>query len=138
MLRITDVVDTRSDGRTTWTLEVEGSLDGEWVPELRRAWRRVQEAAPGAAIRVHLADVRFVDAAGKALLADMYRAGVDIVARDFVTTPIRDDIVRRAAADQYRRMETPVRPNTVRLSWRTSVADTIEPFEHADAMGASA
>jgi hypothetical protein len=35
-------------------------------------------------------------------------------------------------------METPVRPNTVRLSWRTSVADTIEPFEHADAMGASA
>jgi ABC-type transporter Mla MlaB component len=100
MLRITDVVDTRSDGRTTWTLEVEGSLDGEWVPELRRAWRRVQVAAPGAAIRVHLADVRFVDAAGKALLADMYRAGIDIVARDFVTTPIRDDIVRRAAADR--------------------------------------
>jgi hypothetical protein len=33
-------------------------------------------------------------------------------------------------------METPVRPNTVRVSWRTSVADTIEPFEHADAMGA--
>ena len=35
-------------------------------------------------------------------------------------------------------METPVRPNTVRLSWRTSVADTIEPFEHADAIGAPA
>jgi ABC-type transporter Mla MlaB component len=100
MLRITDVVDTRSDGRATWTLEVEGSLDGEWVPELRRAWRRAQEAAPRAAVRVHLADVRFVDAAGKALLADMYRAGVDIVARDFVTTAIRDDIVRRAAADR--------------------------------------
>ena len=100
MLRITELVDTRSDGRTTWTLEVEGSLDGEWVPELRRAWRRVQDAAPGAAIRVHLADVGFVDAAGKALLADMYRAGVDIVARDLVTTPIRDDIVRRAAADR--------------------------------------
>jgi ABC-type transporter Mla MlaB component len=103
MLRITDVVDTRSDGRATWTLAVEGTLDGEWIPELRRAWRRAQEAAPRATIRVHLADVRFVDAAGKALLADMYRAGVDIVARDFLTAAIRDDIVRRAAADRHAR-----------------------------------
>ena len=100
MLRITDVVDTRSDGRSTWTLKVEGTLGGAWLPELRRAWRRAQEAAPGAAIRVHLADVGFVDAAGKALLADMYRAGVDIVARDFMSAAIRDDIVRGAAADR--------------------------------------
>jgi ABC-type transporter Mla MlaB component len=100
MLRITDVVDTRSDGRSTWTLKLEGSLDGEWLLELRRAWRRAQEAAAGAAIRVHLADVRFVDAAGKALLTDMYRAGVDLVTRDIVAAAIRDDIVRRAAADR--------------------------------------
>ena len=100
MLRITDVVDTRSDGRSTWTLKLEGSLDGEWLPELRRAWRRAQEAAAGAAIRVHLADVGFVDAARKALLADMYSAGVDIVARDILAAAIRDDIVRRAAADR--------------------------------------
>jgi len=101
MLRITDVIDTGSDGRSRWTLKIEGSLDGEWLPELRRAWRRAQEAAPGAAICVHLADVRFVGAAGKALLADMHRAGVDIVARDFVAAAIRDDIVRRAAADRH-------------------------------------
>jgi ABC-type transporter Mla MlaB component len=100
MLRITDVVDTRSDGRATWTLKVEGTLDGEWLPELQRAWRRAQEAGPGAAIRVDLADVRFVDAAGKALLADMYRAGVNIITRDFLTASIRDDIVRRAEADR--------------------------------------
>ena len=100
MLRITDVVDTPSDGRAIWTLKIEGTLDGQWLPELRRAWRRAQDSAPGAAIRVHLADVRFVDAAGKALLADMYRAGVDIVAHDFLTAAIRDDIVRRAAADR--------------------------------------
>jgi ABC-type transporter Mla MlaB component len=101
MLRITDVVDARSDRRATWTLKLEGTLGGEWVPELRRAWRRAQDAAAGAAIRVHLADVRFVDAGGKALLADMYRAGVDIVARGFLTAAIRDDIVRRAAADRH-------------------------------------
>jgi ABC-type transporter Mla MlaB component len=100
MLRITDVVDARSDRRATWTLKVEGTLSGEWVPELRRAWRRAQDVAAGAAICVHLADVRFVDAGGKALLADMYRAGVDIVARGVVAVEIRDDIVRRAAADR--------------------------------------
>jgi ABC-type transporter Mla MlaB component len=100
MLRITDVVDTRADGHATWTLEVEGSLAGEWLPELRRAWRRARETVAGAAIRVHLADVRYVDAAGKALLADMYRAGVDIVARGVLAAAIRDDIVRRAAADR--------------------------------------
>jgi hypothetical protein len=49
---------------------------------------------------VHLADVRFVDAAAKTLLADMYRAGVDIVARGVMAVEIRDDIVRRAAADR--------------------------------------
>ena len=103
MLRITDVVDTRPDGRVTWTLKVEGTLNGEWLPELRRAWRRAQEAEARAAIRVHLADVRFIDATGKALLAEMYRAGVEIVARDFLTAPIRDDIVRRAAADRRAR-----------------------------------
>jgi ABC-type transporter Mla MlaB component len=100
MLRITDIVDTRSDGSVTWTLKVEGTLIGDWLPELRRAWRRAQEAAAGAAIRVHLADVGFVDEAGKALLADMYRAGVDIVAHDILAAAIRDDIVRRAAADR--------------------------------------
>ena len=100
MLRITDVVDTRKDGRVVWTLKVEGTLIGEWLPELRRAWRRARQAAAGAAIRVHLADVGFVDAAGKALLADMYRAGVDIVAHGPLAAGIRDDIVRGAAADR--------------------------------------
>lgn len=100
MLRITDVVETRTDGHVAWTLKVEGALIGEWLPELRRAWRRAQQAAAGAAIRVHLADVGFVDAAGKALLADMYRAGVDIVAHGPLAAGIRDDIVRGAAADR--------------------------------------
>jgi|KBSSwiStaDraftv2_1062776.scaffolds.fasta_scaffold3953327_1 ABC-type transporter Mla MlaB component len=100
MLRITDVVETRRDGHVSWTLKVEGALIGEWLPELRRAWRRAQQAAAGAVIRVHLADVGFVDAAGKALLADMYRAGVDIVAHGPLAAGIRDDIVRGAAADR--------------------------------------
>jgi ABC-type transporter Mla MlaB component len=100
MLRITDVVDTDSDGHATWTLKVEGSLTGESLPELRRAWRRARETVARVEIRVHLADVCFVDAAATTLLADMYRAGVDIVARGVMAVEIRDDIVRRAAADR--------------------------------------
>jgi hypothetical protein len=97
MLRITDVVDTRPDGRVTWTLKVEGTLNGEWLPELRRAWRCAQEAEAGAAIRVHLVGVRFVDAAGKALLAEMYRAGVEITScRD------PDDLFRQLASQLER------------------------------------
>lgn len=106
MLRITDVVDTRSDGCATWTLQVEGILTGEWLPELRRAWRRARKAVPGAAISVDLVDVRFVDAPGKALLAEMYRAGVELVARNFLTAAMRDDIVRRATADRRARRRT--------------------------------
>src|SRR3989442_256679 len=80
MLRITDILDVTADCRETWTLRLEGTLKDEWVRELRRAWRRIREAAAGASIRVELADVPFVDPAGKVLLAEMYRDGVDIVA----------------------------------------------------------
>jgi len=81
------------DGGATWTLRLEGTLKGEWVRELRRSWRRIREAAAGAPIRVELADVTFVDAAGKVLLAEMYRGGVEIVARDCLTVAVRDEIV---------------------------------------------
>jgi hypothetical protein len=36
----------------------------------------------------------------------MYRAGVDIVTGDIVAAAIRDDIVRRAAAEKRRRLDT--------------------------------
>ena len=93
MLRITDILHISPDGRATWTLRLEGTLKGEWVRELRRSWRRIREAAAGAPIRVELADVSFIDAAGKVLLAEMYRGGVDIVARDCLTAAVRDEIV---------------------------------------------
>jgi ABC-type transporter Mla MlaB component len=109
MLRITDVIDGSLEGRATWTLKVEGTLNNGWVLELRRAWRRAQEAAPGMSVRVYLADVRFVDAAGKVLLAEMHRAGVEIVAHDCLTAAIRDDIVRAAATDRPARGATPGR-----------------------------
>ena len=100
MLRITDIVDMSPDGRTTWTLRLEGTLKGQWVAELRRSWRTIRETAPGRPIRVELADVRFVDSAGKVLLTEMYREGIEIVAGDCVAAAIRDDIVGRSNRDR--------------------------------------
>jgi hypothetical protein len=48
MLRITDVRETMPDGSGVWTLKLEGNIQGEWVNELRRAWRAVRLAAAGA------------------------------------------------------------------------------------------
>ena len=100
MLRITDLPETTSDGLSTRTLVVEGTLTGPWLMELRRAWQRVREAGVRDQIRVHLADVRFVDAAGKVLLAEMYRDGVDIVARGSFGMGIRDEIIAACATDR--------------------------------------
>jgi len=100
MLRITDTLHLSADGRAMWTLRLEGLLKDQWVRELRRSWRRIREAAAGFPIRVELADVRFVDPAGKVLLAEMYRDGVEIVANDCLAASIRDDIIDRSTRDR--------------------------------------
>jgi hypothetical protein len=91
MMRVTEVVEGTPDGRVVRTLRVEGALRGEWVAELRRAWS--QGEAAGASTRVELADVPFVDAFGKHLLADMHKAGVEIVARGLLCEGICAEIV---------------------------------------------
>jgi ABC-type transporter Mla MlaB component len=93
MLRITDIRETLSDGGTVWTLKLEGTIQGDWVKELRRAWRAVRLAASGASIRVVLGSVERVDAAGMALLREMHRDGVGIVASDPFTAAIRAEVV---------------------------------------------
>jgi len=79
MLRITDVRETMADGTAVWTLKLAGNIQGDWVNELRRAWRAVRLAADGAAIRLVLVDVPLIDTAGKLLLAEMHRDGVAIL-----------------------------------------------------------
>jgi hypothetical protein len=93
MLRITDIRETMPDGSAVWTLKLKGNIQGEWGRELRRAWQAVRLSAAGASIRVVLADVQFVDAAGKALLAEMHRDGVGILATDSSTGAIRDEVI---------------------------------------------
>jgi ABC-type transporter Mla MlaB component len=89
MLRIT--TEQRGD---LWLLRLEGKLTGAWVDELRRCWSGCRPAA----VHVELADVGFVDPAGKALLAEMHREGVQITAHGCVARAVHDEIVASSAA----------------------------------------
>ena len=73
------------------TFKLEGKLTGPWVRELEQAWSAV---APGRALIVDLADVTFIDCAGKTLLARMHEGGAKLVACSPMNRSIVDEIVR--------------------------------------------
>ena len=94
MLRI----NKRRDGTTT-VLDLEGKLAGPWVNELENCWKPM---AAGERVCVVLRTVTFIDAAGRRLLTEMQRRGVDLVAHGCMTKAIVEEISnpkkRRASA----------------------------------------
>jgi hypothetical protein len=74
MLRVTT---ERTDAMLSFQLE--GKLVGPWVAVLRECWQR---RPLGPMVQVDLRSVSFVDAAGKALLAEMAREGARLIAHD--------------------------------------------------------
>jgi len=89
MLRIT----IRSHADRT-TIALEGRLAGPSLEQLRACW--LQELAtrnPGS-IRIDLADVGFVDAAGKSLLRSFHEQGADLTATGLMTKAILEEITR--------------------------------------------
>jgi ABC-type transporter Mla MlaB component len=87
MLKITTVM---ADQQTT--LNLTGKLIGPWVSELSRHWQRVAAFQKGVLI-VNVTDVTFIDAEGQVLLAEMWRAGVELHTTDCFTKAIVDRIV---------------------------------------------
>lgn len=94
MLKITEQDDERS---VTFTLA--GKLAGEWASELERCWRNAVSRGQPDAIRVELAEVTFVDDAGKQLLTQMAAAGAALIATDLVMKALVEQIARHLAAD---------------------------------------
>jgi ABC-type transporter Mla MlaB component len=90
MLRITTTYRLAETG-PSYILRLTGSLQGDWVQELRRSWRVLRDAIAAVPIRVELADVECVDAASRVLLAEMRRAGVEILAGKSLGAAIVDD-----------------------------------------------
>jgi ABC-type transporter Mla MlaB component len=95
MFRITSHI---RDGE--FVLKLEGCLAGAWVRELDACWRETSKTAAGTRIRVDLTDVCHVDAAGRALMTVMYRAGVRYTARGCVMPELVREIAQSAEPRQ--------------------------------------
>lgn len=88
MLRITAI-----DKPRVLTLRLEGRLEGPWVGELEQSWRSLWEAVSLPKVCIDLTGLTYVDAAGKARLAEMHKRGAQFIASDCVTKAIVVDIV---------------------------------------------
>ncbi len=85
MLKIT----THADGQQT-ILELEGSLTGPWVAELKECWQRA--VGSGEQVTVVLKQVSYVDQAGRIVLAEMHRQGAELAAAGCMITAIIEEI----------------------------------------------
>jgi anti-anti-sigma regulatory factor len=66
------------DEETKLLLEIEGRLAGPWVEELQRSWEAERGRARSETILVRLANVTFIDDAGKELLSRIFQAGTKL------------------------------------------------------------
>ncbi len=88
MLRI-----TANDDPRVLTFRLEGRLEGPWVRELEQCWRSLLDSASRPTVHVDLTGVTYIDAAGKARLAQMHEHGAQFIAGDCETKAIVAEIV---------------------------------------------
>lgn len=92
MLRI-----TANDNPRALTLQLEGRLEGPWVRELEQCWRNTLDSPSRPSVCVDLTGVTFIDAAGKARLAEMHEQGAEFIAGDCVTKAVVAEILGKEA-----------------------------------------
>lgn len=88
MLRI-----TANENPRVLTFRLEGRLEGPWVHELEQCWRSMLDDPSKPTVCVDLTGVTYIDAAGKARLADMHQRGARFIADDCETKAIVAEIV---------------------------------------------
>jgi anti-anti-sigma regulatory factor len=79
-------------------LRLEGRLEGPWVAVLAQCFSSALTKRRGRRLCVDLAGVTFVDAAGKAQLAEVYAQGAELLGDDIETKAIVAEI-RTSRAD---------------------------------------
>lgn len=79
------------------SLKLEGKLCGAAVCELQQHWQKTLEQAQtlGATLRVELADVIFVSAAGKQLLSEIYEQGATLCGSGLMTEALLAEVQAR-------------------------------------------
>jgi len=88
MLRI-----TTDENSEALTLRLEGRLYGPWVAVLGEVWKSAMAGSHGRRLRVDLNGVTFVDAQGKARLAEMYAQGAELLGVALETKALVAEIV---------------------------------------------
>ena len=88
MLRITN-----DENPQVLTLRLEGRLEGPWVAVLAQCWDSAMPKLRGRRLCVDLNGVTFVDAQGKARLAEMYAQGGELLGEDIETKALVAEIV---------------------------------------------
>lgn len=76
----------------TTVLKVEGEMVGVAVIELKRCWRDVVRANKAEKIQLDLSATTYADDVGKAMMAIMHRAGVELVAVDVLMKSVVEEI----------------------------------------------
>lgn len=71
---------------------LEGKLIGRWVKELEKCWDRMVATNSSRTMLVDLADVSFIDAEGRALLARMRQTGVRLLSTGVLINAIVAEI----------------------------------------------
>jgi anti-anti-sigma regulatory factor len=94
MLRI-----TVHDNLESLAFQLEGRLVGPWVGEVEACRQRTLAGRRWPVVRFDLTGVTFIDAAGKAYLADMHRQGAEFVAADCLTRAIVAEIAKAPMPD---------------------------------------
>ena len=84
---------TANDNPRVLTFRLEGRLEGPWVRELEQCWRGLLDSASRPTVHVDLTGVTYIDAAGKARLAEMHEQGAQFIAGDCETKAIVAEIV---------------------------------------------
>jgi ABC-type transporter Mla MlaB component len=89
MLRI-----TVHENLESLTFQLEGKLAGAWVGAVEECRQGTLAGRRWPALRFDLTGVTYIDAAGKAYLADMHRQGAEFVAADCLTKAIVAEITK--------------------------------------------
>lgn len=89
------------------TLRLEGRLEGPWIAVLAQCWSGARLNLNGRQLRIDLNGLTFVDAQGKARLAEMSAHGAEFLAGDLETQAIVAEIrtSRASAADGESRQQ---------------------------------
>ncbi|HWV44563.1 MAG TPA: hypothetical protein VN039_00820 [Nitrospira sp.] len=102
MLKITEQRGTEVD---SLTLVLEGRLAGPWVEELQTSWHALSANGHHHVV-INLADVTYIDAEGKTLLARLWRQGAELRASGCLTRCVVEEIRRNEPGGPSERIVT--------------------------------